>query len=628
MTRLEVSGCCADENPLERSARGADLCNSDGGSLREGSDRQGVALADCESSGGCCIGSQETIADDSCQADALETTPTRSRSALKVRSSPHASPPQKQAGAQRTAKSKIGAHEEPSKDSPRLMQGAKVKTLRSRGRTRRPRDLPSQSPVRVACRYCKEIGHRKENCPKKDCCFACGQPGHKQADCPARKCSAHANARARVQTSARARPSSPSTPAVEHDLADMSGPRPRGSPSRPGAVHRQARRFPFKRDDGCCAHCGVEDPPELWSREAASANVCVRSSRMQNPYTNVFLCTGCKSSNGKWKKIFAQCQQLHHEVADLAPVRAMPPDEKQACIEDFFLSSARLPDTQPSSPSAEQRLSACRFAVSAAEHYDELSSTQYADMHWHIPTALDEPGFISAREDSDYADGHPAFGTSVCGAPCAVADWPAQDSGECSDTDMDVDFDVGSDAVKPSFDRLNLSSFELGELMRRSNAEFNARAHNAPFNEPTYLWEAAERAHLQVNCCDDPAYAAERLQCYLQPPLYVANEVDRGAPFDTAAEPAVFCVPHSSGASAGVVEHGCGSSADGSAADYDDYGAYYDPQYSAGWQAYSDADGSAGDTCYGNVQSEHNLIASARRRCRCRVACRVALPCT
>ena len=63
----------------------------------------------------------------------------------------------------------------------------------------------------------------------------------------------------------------------------------------------------------------------------------------------------------------------------------MPPDKKQACIEDFFLSSARLPDTQPSSPSAEQRLSACRFAVSAAEHYDELSSTQYADMHWHVP---------------------------------------------------------------------------------------------------------------------------------------------------------------------------------------------------------------------------------------------------
>ena len=273
MTKLEVSGCCADENPLERSARGADLCNSDGGSLREDSDRQGVALADCESSGGCCIGSQETIADDSCQADALETTPTRSRSALKVRSSPHASPPQKQAGAQRTAKNKIGAHEEPSKDSPRLMQGAKVKTLRSRGRTRRPRDLPSQSPVRVACRYCKEMGHRKENCPKKDCCFVCGQPGHKQADCPARECSAHADARAR-QASARAQPSSPSTPAVEHDLADMSGPRPRGSPSRPGAVHRQARRFPFKRDDGCCAHCGVEDPPELWSREAV-LQMCV-----------------------------------------------------------------------------------------------------------------------------------------------------------------------------------------------------------------------------------------------------------------------------------------------------------------------------------------------------------------
>ena len=81
----------------------------------------------------------------------------------------------------------------------------------------------------------------------------------------------------------------------------------------------------------------------------------------------------------------------------------MLPDEKQACIEDFFLLSAQLPDTQPSSPSAEQQLSVCHFAVSAAEHYDNLSSTQYANMHWHIPAALNEPGFISAHEDSDYS---------------------------------------------------------------------------------------------------------------------------------------------------------------------------------------------------------------------------------
>ena len=107
----------------------------------------------------------------------------------------------------------------------------------------------------------------------------------------------------------------------------------------------------------------------------------------------------------------------------------MLPDEKQACIEDFFLLSAQLLDTQPSLLSAKQRLSVCCFAVSAAEHYDNTSSTQYADMHWHVLTALNKPSFISACEDSEYADSHPAFGTSVCGAPFAVADWLAQGSG-------------------------------------------------------------------------------------------------------------------------------------------------------------------------------------------------------
>ena len=169
---------------------------------------------------------------------------------------------------------------------------------------------------------------------------------------------------------------------------------------------------------------------------------------------------------------------------------------------------------------------------------------------------------------------------------------------------MDIDFNVGSDAVKLSFDWLNLSLFKLGKLMHQSNTEFNMCMYNALFNKPTYLWEAAEHAHLQVNHCDDPAYAAKHLQCYLQPLLHVANKVDRSPPFDTAAEPAVFCVLHSSGASAGVVECGCDSSADGVVADYNDYGAYYDPQYSAGWQAYSDADDSTGDTCYGKVCSD------------------------
>ena len=126
----------------------------------------------------------------------------------------------------------------------------------------------------------------------------------------------------------------------------------------------------------------------------------------------------------------------------------------------------------------------------------------------------------------------------MCGAPCAVADWPAQDSGECSDDDMDVNFDVESNAVKPSFDRPNLSSFETSEFMRRSNEEFCARQGKAPFNEPAYHLQAAERVRRQVERCDDPAYAAERLH----PPLYVTGKVDRGAPFGTAAaaEPALF----------------------------------------------------------------------------------------
>ena len=73
---------------------------SDGSSLREDSDRQGVALDDCESGTGSCDGLKETAVLGSCDADSLEATPTRPRSALKVRSLPHASPPQKQVGAQ------------------------------------------------------------------------------------------------------------------------------------------------------------------------------------------------------------------------------------------------------------------------------------------------------------------------------------------------------------------------------------------------------------------------------------------------------------------------------------------------------------------------------------------------
>ena len=98
-TKLEVFGGCAGENPSERSALGADLSGSDASSLRKDSDRQGVALDECESSEGGCIGSKTTTADDSCKADDSEATPTRPRSAPTVRSLPQASPPRKQVGA-------------------------------------------------------------------------------------------------------------------------------------------------------------------------------------------------------------------------------------------------------------------------------------------------------------------------------------------------------------------------------------------------------------------------------------------------------------------------------------------------------------------------------------------------
>ena len=104
--KLEVSGCYADKNPPERPVQCADLSGSDGSSLRKDSDRQGVALDDFKSGTGGCDGLKETAADGSCNADNLEVTPTRPRSALKVRGLPHAyaSLPQKQVSAQRTAK--------------------------------------------------------------------------------------------------------------------------------------------------------------------------------------------------------------------------------------------------------------------------------------------------------------------------------------------------------------------------------------------------------------------------------------------------------------------------------------------------------------------------------------------
>ena len=75
----------------------------------------------------------------------------------------------------------------------------------------------------------------------------------------------------------------------------------------------------------------------------------------------------------------------------------------------------------------------------------------HADLHWSTPTALDEPGFVSAWEDSEYIDSnqqdiskslHSVLFDDTC--PCM------QDSGESFDSDVDIDFDVESDTVKPS----------------------------------------------------------------------------------------------------------------------------------------------------------------------------------
>ena len=233
-------------------------------------------------------------------------------------------------------------------------------------------------------------------------------------------------------------------------------------------------------------------------------------------------------------------QQLHFEDCKPEPARVQPPDEKQSCLEDYFLSSARVPALLPACPAAwdAERFNDAQGGEAVLS--DELA---HAAVHWSTPTALDEPGFVSAWEDSEYVDGDQQdIGESLHGVPfddacfCFVlfdllACSRAQDSGECFDGDVDVDFDVESDTVKPSFDRPNLLSFETSELMRRSNEEFWARQGKAPFDKPEYNRQAAERARSQVERCDDCVYAADRLRLYLHPPLYVAGEVDRGAPF-------------------------------------------------------------------------------------------------
>ena len=103
----------------------------------------------------------------------------------------------------------------------------------------------------------------------------------------------------------------------------------------------------------------------------------------------------------------------------------------------------------------------------------------------------------------------------------------------------------------------------------------------------------------------------EGLLSYLHPPLYVAGEVDRGAPFGSvaAAGPELSHVPRASGAHSADDGQGCESSADGSAAEYDDYGAYYDPQCSESWQAYDDVENDAGEACYDDSQWERDWQA-------------------
>ena len=66
-----------------------------------------------------------------------------------------------------------------------------------------------------------------------------------------------------------------------------------------------------------------------------------------------------------------------------------------------------------------------------------------ADVHWSAPTALDEPGFVSAWEDSEYVDGDQQdIGESLYGVLFDDACSCAQGSGECFDGDVDVNFDA------------------------------------------------------------------------------------------------------------------------------------------------------------------------------------------
>jgi len=92
-------------------------------------------------------------------------------------------------------------------------------------------------------------------------------------------------------------------------------------------------------------------------------------------------------------------------IASPVPVRAAPPrppDDKQPCIEDFFLSSARVPMLLPA---RSVSWDAERFNDAQGGEAELSDEVVRADVHWSAPTALDEPGFISVWEDSGYVDG-------------------------------------------------------------------------------------------------------------------------------------------------------------------------------------------------------------------------------
>ena len=172
-------------------------------------------------------------------------------------------------------------------------------------------------------------------------------------------------------------------------------------------------------------------------------------------------------------------QTFPHPAADPVPVRAiLHAGMGQPSIEYFHLSSSRMPAALPAGTADWD---AERFNDAQGGEAEPSSELARAEAHWDVPTALDEPGFVSAGADSEYVDGVPQcfkFGESVCGVPCGVEGWAGQDFGECFNNDMDVDFDVKPNAVEPYFDRPNLSLFKAKKFNRRFNNEYGARVQH------------------------------------------------------------------------------------------------------------------------------------------------------